>query len=112
MHKEENDKLEKMILNLEGKIEEIEDFYIENQEEFKKLNEELLEKHQELIGWFEHPYEEKMSDKIIDLIRVQVKRFNKLTSRINQIQYAAGIETQDDINSMMFPNDEDDKNDD
>ena len=105
IYKEQIDILEKQIIHLENLIEDNEEFVYED--EFETLNEAMLEKEQELDATLEYPFEDKMNDKVIEEISKQVKRFKKLKTRIKSIQDTAGKESEDDINSMMFPNDDD-----
>jgi len=105
IYKTELDKLEQQILKIEESIEENDDFIYES--DFEELNDKLLEKEIELEDMLSNPYDDRMSENEMEKVSIQVKRFKKLRNRIKSIQETAGKESEDDIRSMMFPNDDD-----
>jgi len=105
IYKTELNKLEEQILKIEELIEENDEFICEN--EFEVLNDKLLDKQNEMEDMLSNPYDDKMSENEMEKVSIQIKRFKKLKNRIKSIQDTAGKESEDDIRSMMFPNDDD-----
>jgi hypothetical protein len=102
MYKDEIEKLEKQILNIENLIDKDEEYIYED--EFEMLNETMLNKWNELNATLEQPLEDKMCDELVEKINKNVKKLKSFKNRIKNIQETVGRAWEDDDNSMMFPN--------
>ena len=105
IYKTELDTLEKQILTMEELIEDNDEFIYED--DFEELNDKLLDKQDELDAMLSNPYDDRMSENEMEKVSIQIRRFKNLKKRIKSIQDAAGRESDDDLRSMMFPNDDD-----